>query len=314
MIIKRKLFSKKEKTKKKDNTDSLVGAGVGVAAGAAVKPAVTLANLYFNKKVENSGRIAEVENKKLTEKLVKELKDQGTEIIRTDADNSAFVGGPEARGMRKLWKKFKNSNPKVAEEIKSQAMDQLELHPMGEIIPHMGKDAVVMGKGRLSDADVLAHEIGHSKYYVKGRSKNLLAKGAHKLMVPSKLAVTAGSPVAGAIGYKSGLESAKKKANGEKESLWNKTKSVAIPAAMVAPLLVAEGAASVKGYKLLKKAGASKEALKVTRKSLGNAHGTYASLAAAPVAVGEASRLVGKAVGKKKYGKNKKDKKEKGGK
>ena len=83
---------------------------------------------------------------------------------------------------------------------------------------------------------------------------------------------------------------------------------------MVAPLLVAEGAASVKGYKLLKKAGASKEALKVTRKSLGNAHGTYASLAAAPVAVGEASRLVGKAVGKKKYGKNKKDKKEKGGK
>ena len=73
---------------------------------------------------------------------------------------------------------------------------------------------------------------------------------------------------------------------------------------MAAPLLIGEGAASVKGYKLLKKAGASKEALKVTRKSLRNAWGTYASMAASPVAVGEASRLVGKAVGKKKYGKN----------
>lgn len=313
MILKRKFFSKKEK-KEEDKKNLLIGAGVGAVAGAATKPIVAGANSHFMKKLLDSKRISESENKELKGKLEKELKSQGTEIIKTNAGNSAFVGTPEARGMRKLWEKFKKSNPKAAEEIKSQVVDQLESHPMGEIVPHMGKDAVVMGKGRLADADILAHEIGHSKYSVKGRSKNLLAKGAHKLMAPSKLAVMAGNPVAGAVGYKSGLEAAKKKANGEKESLWDKTKSVAIPAAMAAPLLISEGAASVKGYKLLKKAGASKEALKLTRKSLGNAWGTYATVASAPVVVGEASRLVGKAVGKKKYGKNKNDEKEKGGK
>ena len=114
---------------------------------------------------------------------------------------------------------------------------------------------------------------------------------------------SAGAIVGGVTGYKSGLKAAKLESEGKKEGGWNKVKGAAIPAVMVAPVLVAEGAASRHGIKLLKEAGASKEAIKAAKKNLGKAWGTYAAIGSAPVITGAGSRAIGKAVGKKRYGK-----------
>jgi hypothetical protein len=61
-------------------------------------------------------------------------------------------------------------------------------------------------------------------------------------------------------------------------------KSAAIGAAISAPLLITEGAASTKGLKMMKKAGASKQLMKAAKRDLGNAFGTYATMAAKPIA------------------------------
>lgn len=85
----------------------------------------------------------------------------------------------------------------------------------------------------------------------------------------------------------------------KKESTWNKVRA--------APLLVAEGKASLNGLKNMKKLGASKELIKESRKHLGAAWGTYAGQAAVKsIALGEGSRLAGKGIGGLIY-KNKKD-------
>lgn len=182
-------------------------------------------------------------------------------------------------------------------------MDALE-GGTGGVLKHLGKDRVVLGDGPLSEADVLSHELGHSKYTAKGRSKNIIAKGAHKLMVPAKIASTnLGSGLSAIHGFHSGRKQVQKKNKGEKVSLWDKSKSIILPAAATAPLLVAEGSASLKGLRMMKKAGASKELMKQARKRLGAAWGTYAGQAYKPVVSGavgnEAGKLYEKSVNKK---------------
>ena len=145
---------------------------------------------------------------------------------------------------------------------------------------------------------------------IRGDQKNVVAKGAHKFNALSKFGTTGigdlnkayprMAAVYGIHGYASGLKAAKDESEGKKESKWNKVRAVAVPAMVSAPMLISEAAASRKGLKLLKQAGASKEAMKVAKKSLGNAHGTYASLAAGNIVAGEGGRLVGKAVGKRR--------------
>ena len=182
----------------------------------------------------------------------------------------------------------------------------------------MGKDRIILGKGRLSEADVLSHELGHTQFLEKGRSKDVIAKTAHRLNSVSKLGTTGLNPqnylmrpaVYGAHGYASGLKAAKMESEGKKESFGHRIKAAGLPALVAAPMLIAEGAATGKGLKFLKQAGASKGAMKTARKSLGNAYGTYASLAAGNVVAGEGGRLVGKAVGKKRYKKEKEKEKE----
>ena len=82
-------------------------------------------------------------------------------------------------------------------------------------------------------------------------------------------------------------------------------KSVIAPTLITAPLLVAEGAASRKGLKMLKEAGASKESMKKARKTLGHAFGTYVGAATKPMLTTAGGTGVGYGVGKLINKKNK---------
>lgn len=296
MLIKRKLFS----SSKKKETAVAVGVGAGIAIGT--DKAATKSAGYFGKKLMNSELKAH-DAADIKKKLIKGAKSQGIKVIEDESTtNAAYVGA-------KAGKKIRNGLAAVVKKVKKsqgsgrakEFLDQInqgaeQALPSKKMWKNLGKDAVVVGKkGTLSEADVLSHEIGHAQYMKKGRSKSLIGKASHKLMAGSKLATSkVGAGVSAVHGFKSGVKSEKLKREGKKESTWNKVKSVAVPALVTAPLLVAEGKASANGLRNMKKLGASKQLLKESRKRLGNAWGTYASGAASPIVAGEAGRMAGK--------------------
>ena len=309
------MFSKKgdrktDKEKVVKGRDIAAGFGIGVAAGTAG----AAANSAFGEKLKNAKSIDPKEEKKLREELIKRAKKQGTRTINTNAENSMAVGTPEGKIIRKALTKLAKKNRKKYETLK----EAVGYSGMDGVLEHVGKDRMILGKGRLSEADVLSHELGHTQFLEKGRSKDVIAKTAHRLNTVSKMGTTGLDPrkyltrstVYGAHGYASGLKAAKMESEGKKESFGHRIKAAGLPALVAAPILISEGAATGKGLKLLKQAGASKGAMKTARKSLGNAYGTYASLAAGNVVAGEGGRLVGKAVGKKRYKKEKEKEKE----
>ena len=300
IILRQYTFSKKEnKDSEKDEKSSkrkALGAGLGIAVVTDVGRG--LGQGILMKKADEI-RLSEEENSKLKSALKKQAKDQGTKIVEfPDLDNSmATEGGIIARSLHKLLNKY----PELREDFKKS-------DPTTE---HIGTDTIILGKGKKSDADVLAHELGHTQFIHRKRSKNFIAKAAHELSVLSELGTSNKANVLyAASGFKNGLKSAKAKAEGKKEKTWDKIKSVAVPALVSAPLLISEASASGKGLKMLKKAGASKESMKQAKKALGAAYGAYALQAGGSIASGYAGRLLGKAVGKKKY-KNKEEKNKK---
>jgi hypothetical protein len=308
MIILR-MFSKKgdketDKEKVVKGRDIAAGIGIGTAAGIAG----VAANSAFVKKLRNAKSIDPEEEKKLREELIKKAKKQGTRTINTNAENSMAVGTSEGKVIRKALAKLAKKDRKKYEAIK----EATKYPGMDGVLEHIGKDQIILGKGRLSEADVLSHELGHTQFLEKGRSKDVIAKTAHRLNAVSKMGTMGltGSAVYGAHGYANGLKAAKMESEGKKESFGHRIKATGLPALVAAPILITEGAATGKGLKLLKQAGASKRAMKTARKTLGNAYGTYASIAAGNVAAGEGGRLVGKAVGKKRYKKEKEKEKE----
>ena len=129
----------------------------------------------------------------------------------------------------------------------------------------------------------------------KGRSKSILGKVSHKLRPISTILSNTGlgNVAWGAYGYKTGVNAARKKAKGEKVSVWDRTKHLALPALVASPLLIAEGKASLNGLKRLKNLGASEELLKQSRSNLAKAWGTYGVGALRPVAVSELTNIGG---------------------
>ena len=300
IILRQYTFSKKENKDSEKDEKSSKRKALGVGLGIAVVTDVgrRLGQGILMKKADEI-RLSEEENSKLKSALKKQAKDQGTKIVEfPDLDNSmATEGGIIGRSLHKLINKY----PKLKEDLKKS----------DPITEHIGTDTIILGKGKKSDADVLAHELGHTQFTHRKRSKNFIAKAAHEISGLSKLGtIDKANVLYAASGFKNGLKSAKAKAEGKKEKAWDKIKSVAVPALVSAPLLITEASASGKGLKMLKKAGASKEFMKQAKKALGAAYGTYALRAGGSIASGYAGRLLGKAVGKKKY-KNKEEKNKK---
>ena len=298
MKLIRKIFSKKS------NGEKEIGAGLALGVGGTVA-----SNLATKKAGEHllGSKITAKDEKIIRQALKDKAKSQGIKVVDVNLNTSAYTGGGKAikKGLAKVIKKLnKSGNRETAKTV----LEGLNWGSSG-ILKHLGKDRIILGEGNLSSADVLSHELGHAQYMKSGRSKNVIAKTAHKLNVPSKIATSGlGVGLSAVHGFKSGVKSEKLKQEGKKESKWNKVKSIAVPALAVAPLLAMEGAASLKGLKMMKQAGASKELLNQSKKRLGAAFGTYAGQALKPIVAGEAGRIAGKGYAKMNKNKKKKEK------
>lgn len=305
IVLRTKSFSKeKTKSDKDKKRGAALVAGGAIAAAGAVKGG--------DKISAKSGRV--LMNTELTakdkdaikSKLIKGAKKQGIKVVNDpNMNNAAYTGSKLGTKVRntiaagaKFIKKATGDSSKVREGLEQieSAMDDKGLK---QAYKNLGKDSVVLGKGTLAEADILSHELGHAQYEKSGRSKSVVGKAAHKLMPVSKLAMSkAGNVASFAHGVRSGMKNEKAKQEGKKTNAWQKARSVAVPAALTAPLLIAEGKASLNGLRAMKKAGASKELLKQSKKRLGAAWGTYAGGAATTVGVGGAGEAVGRGVAK----------------
>jgi hypothetical protein len=303
---------------------------IGAAVGASI-PVAQAGNLIvsgLNKKFSNkfiNSEISAPDNEAVKNKLKQVAKKQGIKIVDIPSNANSFYTGHKSPSRKfTAWgiKKIRKSGgvpietERAIDSFKSRMEYGSKYGKTG--FKYEGKDAILLGgfdkKSILGSAPTLAHELGHAQYGKSGRSKNIIAKTAHKLygvdpLVHSKI----GNATMFANGLHSGIKLEKLRSEGKKESTWNKIKSVAIPAALVAPVLVAEGAASLKGLKMMKNVGASKELMRQSRKALGNAYGTYLTRAVGPVISGvgghAAGKIAGKAIYRNKGPKNSGDKK-----
>lgn len=101
-----------------------------------------------------------------------------------------------------------------------------------------------------------------------------------------------------AHGFQAGMKKEENNREGKETGTWDKVRSVAVPAAIVAPVLVGEGKASLNGLKTMKKSGASKELMKQSKKRLGAAYGTYAGDASRAIFMGGSGELAGRGASK----------------
>lgn len=270
---------------------SLFSAETDLSIGTGVAVGGLLGGDYINKKSWNrllNTEITAKDEEKIRKALMDEAQKTGVKVIETPSINNSFYFPDSAS--KKIKKELDKKGKKYFRDLNEADR---------KILNEIAKGETILLGQNFDKADTLSHELGHSKYLGKGRSNNILAKAASRSTNLSKFATSdkglIGSAVLGlGIGYKN----EKKKQKGKKLNTWDKVEASAIPAALVAPLLISEGAASIKGYKMMKKAGASKELLKQSRKRLGSAFGTYAGQASKPILLSEGGKFIGKSVAK----------------
>ena len=288
-ILRTRTFSKKKSNEKLDKSEkhksadgklgaALVGAGVVGNTAAALK-VIDLEKLY-------NGNI----------KMPKYLKPK-----QIDAEEN-----------KRLIEKLKTAAKKKG--IKFGEADMLEMggSPAGYA---MGEKTVYMDSYARPGADILSHELGHA-HYDSDKNAGKIGKYAHKAYkkLGGMASFTRHSPLAAVgAGVTSGIVKAKKEEKGKKEGKLNKVLPYLAPTTVAAPGLVSEVAASHKGLKMLKEAGAAKKDLRAARKNLASAALTYGTLAAMNAGLGGISKHVAykaaKKVEEKKKEKKNKDKK-----
>jgi hypothetical protein len=220
-------------------------------------------NLHYYNKLGKS-KISAPDNEAVKEKLLQKANDQGIRAVE----------GKSPIGISYYRRATRSGAPKKVRE------------------------SIVLDKAG-GDASVLAHELGHAQFFDKSRSKNIVGIAAHRLHRVSDLSK---SGISFVNGLHSGINSERLRSKGKRESTWNKVKSVAIPAALMTPELIREGVASLKGLKMMKQAGASKQLLGQSKKAMGNAYKTYLAVSAHHILEGTTGHALGKVIGKKIYG------------
>jgi hypothetical protein len=242
-------------------------------AAAALTAGGIVANDAGVRILKKQGRGVKEESKEISKKLAEEAERQGTKVYKTSVERSHYA------------------NPKVVKLIRGKGI---------KIAGGKAGDYIASDPNR---ADVLAHELGHSKHSA-GRSGSIIGKAAHKAYSPSKafLHSPAGLAASYINGYKSGVNSARAEREGKKESVANKVRTPALSVGVASPVLVSEFEASRQGLKAMRRAGASSKLIKDAKLRLAAAGGTYATVAGINAGAG----YLGRHQGKKSVKKNKK--------
>ena len=285
MIIKRKLYSKKEEkdSSKKKGTSKSVAIGAGTVAAGQIGGLVL--GKKFKKLLESE---SSEEGEKIFDKLKRYAERKG---VKVDEYTTTGMGPAYHKGTV------------YTDGTMHKGISIFGVNVAG------GKT----GKGR--HGDLISHEIGHA-HFDKGKAKGIgekIGKAAHKVYLKGGAAQhSVIAPLAGIVaGVRSGKKKARLEEKGEKESKLNRHSAWGTSLAVQTPGLVSEAAASKYGYNLMKKAGASKKYLKGAKKNLIGAFGTYAALAATNAGTGELARGIAYKQEKKKIEKAKKEKEEK---
>lgn len=147
-------------------------------------------------------------------------------------------------------------------------------------------------------ADIFSHEIGH-RDHIKGRA-GIVGKFVHKkaVHVPGRYISKAPIAISGGYGLAHGMAAGAREAKtGKKESVASRITGY-LPTIASLGMVASEAAASKRGIKLLKEAGASKEYLKKARKNLRTAGGSYRSAVVFGGGVNALGRGIGKKIGR----------------
>lgn len=298
MILLRKFFSKKEDSSLNEKEAiALIAAGGGALAtkDKVLKNLIKSSNKSFENTRNNSPNA-----KKVKQLLLNDARKKGIGLYKID-QNISFCTAIDPSELKRISNHYKTKGiPNKFSGLKETNL--------------------FLGNGSLSDVDTVAHELGHGEYLRKNGTGGKLGKLAHKYRDHENLGGRylvdfrknknkdkKGKYVRGAFflnGVHSGIVKEKNKAEGKNTGIITKYKSVAIPAAFMAPTLISEALASRHGYRAMKKLGANKEVLKAARKRLGKAYKSYIIGSGQPIISGAAGELVGRGIGKLEYGNN----------
>lgn len=306
MNLKRSLFSKPEGSKKEKKgivsdmkdflkSDEVKESGYGTVM-IAPKVASLGVSLGAQKNLMSSSKLNKQEADEVNKRLLDVAKKQNTKVVNSNSSLGSYVSEDSIKSARRQIKKHQKKNGLSDSEIESllKKKQPHDSHLIDEVFRPKHKDVITVGKTgtKASDPAVLAHELGHSQYRRKDGTGGAIGKIAHKANIHSLKKNT--STISLVNGIHSGIKEEKAKQEGKKVSTWNKAKTIAVPVALSAPLLISEAAASKKGLEMLKKSGASKELIKDSKKLLGVNYGTYLAHAGKNVASGEVGRRIGK--------------------
>ena len=274
-----KSYSEKEE---KDSSKKK-GSNKSIAVGASVVGLGHTGRIALSNSVDNDFRSKNTEEgEKLFEKIKKLARKKKIKVDEMDSGSPYYsMDGTIHTGGTK-YQKFKDGiiHPDYVVEVKS---------------------------GNKRHGFAIAHELGHA-HFDKGKVKGIgekLGKAAHRYYLQGRGSLI--SQMAGGIaGGISGRNKARLEEKGEKESKVNRYAGLGTAALTNAPILASEAAASKYGLNVLKKAGASKEYLKGSKKTLLKALGSYAGLATAHVGASELARGLSYRQEKKRLEKKKK--------
>ena len=166
---------------------------------------------------------------------------------------------------------------------------------------HDGSTSTVHINPRHRTPSTVSHEYGHAEI-AKGNCGKFL-KSIQDSKIPKEIRYfykkhsTAASSIHGGAGFAAGLY------NGSREDKKDESKALKwgtriLPTAAYAPILLYEGAASIKGHKLLKEIGLSKKARKLADKHNLLAFGTYTTTPLRYTVDNEIGYQLGKLAGK----------------
>jgi len=255
MIILRRLFSEEDQDKKSNKTRNSL-----VAAGGLLS-----ADIGIHQLNDKLGR-------KLGEDWKKQAKDKESQKV-----------------YNRLKKNFKKSGKAILQEGIDSSGNIIHQSQSGIDLRSGNKIVQLSGKTR-GNASILGHELGHL-HYLSNPKADKVGKYAHKLRPISDNSTLIGL----GAGIVSGVRSAKKEEKGEKEGIVNRSLGILASTGANIPRLVAEGKASQHGYKLLKKAGASKRLLNSAKGNYKKAFLTYGTGIVGDIGISELGRAAGRA-------------------